>query len=141
VGTTGSLPIGWSLDHIPRQRIEVRVQCSIGLRGSAAPEPDIAWVVRGDYFGSRPTEKQVLLVIEVADSSLAYDRGEKAGLYAAAGIADYWVVNLIERSIEVRRHPIDGRYQSVQVLSGDEAASRVVLPDACLRPSALWPSS
>jgi Uma2 family endonuclease len=120
--------------------MEVRVQCSISLQGTAAPEPDIVWVVRGDYFERRPTEKEVLLLIEVADSSLAYDRGEKAGLYAAAGITDYWVVNLIERSIEVHRQPVNRYYRSVCGFTGNEEIRPLVLPGACLRPSELWPN-
>jgi Uma2 family endonuclease len=57
----------------------------------------------------------VFLVIEVADSSLDYDRGEKADLYATAGIKDYWFVNLIDRCVEVFRDPQRGRYRSLQV--------------------------
>ena len=55
------------------------------------------------------------MVIEVSDSSLNYDRGTKAKLYAAAGIADYWVVNLRDECIEVFRESQDGEYQSHEV--------------------------
>ena len=80
----------WSIKHLPEDRVRVRVQNSIGLPAlQSAPEPDIAWVVERDYSRGRPTAADVLLVIEVAESSLKNDIGEKADLYAAAGIADY----------------------------------------------------
>jgi Uma2 family endonuclease len=80
----------WSIKHLPEDRVRVRVQNSIGLPAlQSAPEPDIAWVVERDYSRGRPTAADVLLGIEVAESSLKNDIGEKADLYAAAGIADY----------------------------------------------------
>jgi Uma2 family endonuclease len=69
------------------------------------PEPDIAIVVGtlDDYLDAHPST--ALLVVEVAESSLAYDRDVKGPLYARAGIADYWIVNLPERCLEVFRAP------------------------------------
>jgi Uma2 family endonuclease len=119
--------------------IRVRVQNSAGLPSlGSAPEPDIAWVVHRDYSRGRPTPPDVLLIIEVAESSLKYDCGEKAELYAEAGIADYWVVNLPERSIEVRRDPAAGRYRSLQTCQGEQEIRPLALPDVVLRPAALW---
>jgi Uma2 family endonuclease len=94
----------WSIADLPKGRVRVRVQDAIGLVAQeSAPEPDIVWLKRRDYTGGRPTAEDVLLVIEVAESSLAYDTGEKADLYAAAAVADYWVVNLTDRCVEVDR--------------------------------------
>ncbi len=70
-------------------------------------EPDVS-VVRGtgaDYKDHHPGPAETALVVEVADSSLALDRVTKARIYAAAGIPEYWIVNLIDRQIEVRREP------------------------------------
>jgi Uma2 family endonuclease len=79
----------WSFSSLPKGKVWVRVQNSIGLPElESAPEPDLAWGARRDYSQGRPAAKDVLLVIEVAESSLAYDHGEKADLYAAARIAD-----------------------------------------------------
>lgn len=79
----------WSFDSVPRMKVRVRVQNSIGLPElDTVPEPDLAWVRRRAYSRGRPTPRDVLLVIEVADTSLAYDTGEKADLYAAASIGD-----------------------------------------------------
>ena len=92
----GSLPGGWDL----------RVQSAITLSDSE-PEPDFA-VVRGssaDYEGRHPYAADVGLVIEVADTSLARDQHDKARIYANANIPIYWVVNLLDRRLEVYSQP------------------------------------
>ncbi|HKA54467.1 MAG TPA: Uma2 family endonuclease [Candidatus Binatia bacterium] len=84
----------------------VRVQGPLDLSPSSQPEPDIA-VVRGnvrDYANAHPTT--ALLIVEVSESSLTFDRGEKASLYASAGIPEYWVVKLLDRRLEVCRDPV-----------------------------------
>jgi Uma2 family endonuclease len=85
---------------------DVRVQGPLDLSLSSQPEPDIA-VVPGtirDYSTTHPTT--ALLVVEVSESILSFDRGEKASLYASAGIPEYWVVNLLDRCLEVNRDPV-----------------------------------
>src|SRR5262245_56504183 len=88
---------------------EVRTQGPIGLDDESEPEPDIA-VVPGspdDYRGAHPS--CAVLTLEVAQSSLNIDRERKGSLYARAGLADYWVLNLIDRVLEVYREPaVDG---------------------------------
>ncbi len=129
----------WSFRNLPEGEIWVRVQNSIGLVDlQSAPEPDIAWVARRDYSQGRPTAEDVLLVVEVAESSLAYDLGEKADLYAAAGIADYWVVNLAERRIEIRRDPESGRYRTAASCQGEETISPLAMPQLALQVARLW---
>ncbi len=130
----------WSHAVVRPDDVRVRVQNSVGLPSlESAPQPDVAWVVKRSYRHARPTATDVLLIIEVAQSSLAYDRGEKAGLYAEAGIADYWIVNDREQCVEVYREPEAGRYRSVQTFRGDQEVRPLALPDAALRPSMLWP--
>ena len=129
----------WSFDNLPRDTIRIRVQNSIGLPElESAPEPDLAWVVQRDYSSGRPTAEDVLLVIEVAETSLAYDTGEKAELYAAAGIADHWVVDVAARAIEVRRDPVAGRYRSLRTHTGDDEVRPLAMPSIALRPATLW---
>jgi Uma2 family endonuclease len=129
----------WSHESLSSRQAWVRVQNSITLPSvESAPEPDIVWCARRDYSQSRPTADDVLLVIEVAETSLAFDRGEKADLYAAAGIADYWIVNLVDRAIEVRRTPEQGRYREVRTFAGNDAARPLAAPEATLRPAMLW---
>jgi Uma2 family endonuclease len=130
----------WSLLSVPRQQVRVRVQNSLGLPGlESVPEPDLAWVARRDYSQARPTAADVFLVIEVAESSLRYDLGEKADLYAAAGMVDYWVVNLPDRTIQVRRDPAEGRYRSLRAYAGEEVRP-LAFPEIALSVSLLWPS-
>lgn len=129
----------WCAENLPKEKVRLRVQNSIGIPGlESAPEPDIAWVIQGDYSDRRPTAAETLLIIEVAESSLAYDSGEKAELYAAGGIADYWIVNLVHRWIEVRRDPAGGRYRSLQTFSDDDEVRPLELADLAIRPSMLW---
>lgn len=106
----------WSMSNTNPKDVRVRIQNSVGLPElDSAPQPDVAWVREQSYREGRPTSDDVLLVIEVSDSSLSYDRGRKAKLYAEAGIADYWVVNLRGECVEVFRDPQDGIYQSHEV--------------------------
>jgi len=129
----------WSFQNLPEGTVRVRVQNSLGLPSlESAPEPDIAWVVCRDYTTGRPTAADVLLVIEVAESSLAYDRGEKADLYAAAGIAEYWVVDPSNRCIEVRRDPQAEGYRSVQTYSGEDEVQPLAAQGVILQPGMLW---
>jgi len=85
---------------------EVRTQGPIGLDDESEPEPDVA-VVPGapdDYARAHPTRP--VLTVEVAESSLALDRQRKGSLYARAGLPDYWVLNLVDRVLEVYREPV-----------------------------------
>lgn len=81
-----------------------RAQLPIDLRRTSDPEPDIA-VVPGSARTNTARPTTAVLVIEVADTSLAYDTGAKASLYAAAGITDYWVVDLVHGRVHVFRDP------------------------------------
>ncbi len=84
---------------------------------NSRPQPDITilrW--REDlYRGKRPLPEDVILLVEVSQSSLKLDRGEKLALYAEAGIAEYWVVNIKRGVIEIYTEPVDGKYQSAKV--------------------------
>jgi Uma2 family endonuclease len=109
-----SLPAGWI----------VRRQDPITL-ATGEPEPDVV-IARGsvrDYSTRHPGPPDIALVVEVADATLNFDRVEKAKEYAAAGIAEYWIVNLVDRQIEVHRHP-----QSAT--TGPEYQFREVLPSS-----------
>src|SRR3989442_4917781 len=109
----------------------VRCRCSIILGRYSAPEPDVA-VVAGherDYMTAHP--RNALLLVEVADTSLAQDRLTKGALYAAAGIPEYWIVNLRADCVEVLRDPQPeaGRYREQTVLGHGERLTLVALPD------------
>src|SRR5262249_32733693 len=82
-----------------------RLQLPLALGPGSEPEPDVA-IAPGepdDYADEHP--KSALLVVEVSDKTLRYDRTRKASLYAKAGIRDYWVLDLVHRRLEIRREP------------------------------------
>ncbi|HRX81392.1 MAG TPA: Uma2 family endonuclease [Pirellulaceae bacterium] len=129
----------WSHDNTPRDRVWVRIQNSIALdQIGTVPQPDIVWLALGDYSSRRPRPADVLLIIEVSDSSLAYDRDEKASLYAQAAIQDYWIVNIPDRCVEVRRRPIDTVYQNVRVYGEHESVRPLRLPELSFPVSVLF---
>ncbi len=100
IGTLNSLLVElYGKTHV------VRVQLPLDLSDQSQPEPDFALVTRALHRSSKPHPPTADLVIEVSDTSLAYDRDEKASLYAAAGIAEYWIVNLVDGQVEVSRTP------------------------------------
>lgn len=109
-----ALPPGWI----------VRAQMPVALDEESSPEPDLVVVsgTRADYRLSHPTRP--VLAVEVAEWSLALDRLYKGSLYARAGIQDYWIVNLIDRVLEVHRDPSPDpsapygwRYRSVETMT------------------------
>jgi Uma2 family endonuclease len=105
-----------------RDRADVRVQLPFGASDDSEPEPDVAIVSPGDYLDGHP--QHALLVIEVAGSSVEDDRSLKGPLYAAAGVPEYWIVNVVDGVVEVYREPRDGVY--AQVSRHDRDASLAV---------------
>jgi Uma2 family endonuclease len=104
-------------------------QNPIRLNDFSEPQPDVALVrLRDDFYrDALPTPADVLLVIEVADTTLAYDRQVKVPLYAKAGVAEVWIVNLIEEQIEVHAELVGGAYRTVaNFRRGEEARSHTV---------------
>jgi Uma2 family endonuclease len=124
----------------------VQIQGAIILNDRSEPEPDVS-VVRGtprDYVDSHP--RNPALVVEVAQSGLRIARGRKAAAYARAGLADYWIVNLVDRVLEVYREPARPgpalrRSSYVSVVTLDAAASIAPLaaPSARVRVADLLP--
>lgn len=104
-------------------------QLPIALSDYSEPDPDGA-IVRGsgeDYSTGHLGPTDLLLVIEVADSSLNYDRTTKQRIYASAGIPHYWIVNLRDNQVEQFEHPApNGAYSRRTILRGDEQLSLLV---------------
>lgn len=100
----------------------VSIQNPIRLDQLNEPEPDIAILKpkSDDYFSSHPKAADVLLLIEVADTSIAFDREVKLPLYAKYQIPEYWIIDLISRKIEVYTNPINGSYPSKSIYGQDE---------------------
>jgi Uma2 family endonuclease len=124
----------------------VRVQLPVALDAESEPEPDLS-VVRGDPRSSVAAHPaSPVLIVEIADSSLAFDREHKGSLYARAGVADYWIVNLVERVLEVRRGPVASalapagwRYGHCRVLVAGTAVSLLAVPSASIAVADLLP--
>ena len=124
----------------------VRSQGPIEFDDESEPEPDIA-VMRGDrrsYSHRHPSRPA--LVLEVAESSLAFDREHKGSLYARARLDDYWIVNLVDRVVEIYRRPVPdtsapfgSRYASKEVLSAESSVELLEVPGARILVSDLLP--
>ncbi|MBI4664267.1 MAG: Uma2 family endonuclease [Verrucomicrobia bacterium] len=122
------------LIHLARGRGVVSVQNPIALDLFSEPQPDLALLrPKPDFYASsHPEPGDVLLLVEVADTSLAFDREEKIPLYAAAGIPEVWLVDLVGKSISVFRRPAQGTYTEVTRHRSGATISVPGLPDASL---------
>jgi len=118
---------------------DVRGQLPLALGEDSEPEPDVAVVPGGprDYTHGHPTT--ALLVVEVSDSSLLYDRRTKLPLYARHGIQECWVVNLRNKTLEVYREPSDGLYRSRTALQAGDTVSPLARPEAVIPVADLMP--
>ena len=129
----GTTRLGRDLTHLLYDRAWVRVQNSVRLDDYGLPEPDIAVVrLRDDYHRERPTPADVLLLVEVADSSLEFDREVKLARYAAAGIPEVWIANVRARQVEGYSDPVDGSYRSRRVVTAEGSISPLAFPDVSL---------
>ena len=117
-------------------RARIRVQNPSIADDESEPQPDIAVVPLGRYSKQHPDRAH--LVIEVAESSLAYDRKTKGPLYAASGIPEYWIVDVNARVIEVHTLPVDGLYTSVTRVEESDTASPQAFPDFVLEVAELF---
>jgi Uma2 family endonuclease len=115
-------------------RVRIRVQGPIDLAEGAHPEPDVALLRRPASGGrayrfSHPTGADLFLAVEVADSTLRFDLGEKALMYARHGVADLWVVDLPGNRIVVHREATADGYASVQSVMRSETNSPLAFPE------------
>ena len=116
-------------------RAWVSVQNPVRLNGHAEPEPDISllrWRDDDEYQYDHPTPEDVLLLIEVADSSLDTDRNEKLPKYAQAGIPECWIVNIPDGVVEVYTVPIGDEYLTRRVFEAGETVSPSAFPDVSI---------
>jgi Uma2 family endonuclease len=125
----------FSVAVVPTRRAGVRVQLPLALGDDSEPEPDIAVVEAREYRDELPTT--ALLVIEVADSSLRFDREFKAPAYAEAGIPEYWLVDVQRKLIEVHRDPTEAGYRTRNVRRGEEPCAPLAFPDVVVTASTI----
>jgi Uma2 family endonuclease len=114
------------------ERAVVSIQNPIALDDFSEPEPDLALLApRADLYGeSHPTPADVFLIVEVADSSLRFDRERKIPLYAAAQIPEVWLVDLVEKILTRYRKPIRGSYTEITQHGSRDTVPIPNLPDA-----------
>ena len=117
------------------KRFHVRMQGPLDLGPHSEPEPDVA-VVRGSWASYKKRHpKAAVLIVEVSDTTLKSDRSRKASLYARAGIADYWIINLVNRQLQVYRQPRPDAsqsyghgYDALTILAAGQAVSPLAAP-------------
>lgn len=129
-----------ALDAVCSESEHVRSQVPIALGDYSEPEPEVSVVpgILDDYLDHHPTE--ALLVVEVSESSLEKDRGQKRVLYARHQIPEYWILNLIDRHLEVYRDPASSDYKSKTTLVPGDTAAPHFAPDASLSVADLIPA-
>jgi len=120
----------------------VWVQNPLVIGERSVPQPDLVLLKpRADsYTRSHPTAADVLLVVEVSDTTLAFDLGTKIPLYARAGIAEAWVVDLQERAVQVFREPGTSGYRTSFTTSGETKLTPSALPELAIGVAALFPA-
>ncbi|HEV2968629.1 MAG TPA: Uma2 family endonuclease [Pirellulales bacterium] len=117
----------------------VRIQNPLAfLPADSEPQPDLVWAKPRKYGKRHPWAEDVFLLVEVADSSLDQDREEKAKLYATAGVLDYWIVNLVDRTVEVHRDSKSGRYRRMQSFAAGAVVQSLALPKIGLSVDSLF---
>ncbi len=134
------------LPKIVGDRATLQSQAPIALPPNSEPEPDFAILQNRDdnYLSGHPQPADVLLVMEVSDSSLGYDQDVKIPLYAKAGIADYWIFNLFDNYLEVYSEPYQdnqGRYgySNKRILLSNEVINFPCFPDLSLDLARVFP--
>ena len=117
------------LERLTGDRSIVWVQNPVQVNDYSEPLPDVTLLKpRDDFYAqANPQAADVLLIIEVADSSVEYDRDIKIPLYAQAGIAEVWLINLPKETIEIYSQPLEGAYQETRLVKrGESLASKSI---------------
>ncbi|MEH2010492.1 Uma2 family endonuclease [Nostoc sp.] len=134
------------LPKIIGDRATLQSQAPITLPPNSEPEPDFAIVQNRDdnYLSSHPKSADVLLVIEVSDSSLAYDQDVKIPLYAKAGIVDYWIFNLFDNFLECYSEPYQDNlskygYLNKRIVLSNQVINFPCFPDLSLDLGKVFP--
>ena len=115
-----------------RRRATLRVQGPVRLDRSTEPQPDLLLLKRLDYSDGHPEPEDVLLLIEVSDTTAGFDRNQKLLLYARSGIREVWIVDLPAQSVAIYSQPTGLEYGSSRVVGRDECLAPAAFGDALL---------
>ena len=137
--------VDWLNEHFIlslQGRAQVRIQNPTRLNDYSEPEPDVMLLRRRDdfYRSGHPTPADVLLLVEVSDTSLSFDRNEKLPRYAAAGIPEAWIVNRPGRRIEAYTDPVGDEYTGVRYAGPGESVAPQAFPDISLAVDRIIPA-
>lgn len=137
---SGSRVGRWFVRHLGDHAL-VRIKRPIHLNDDSEPGPDLVLAVceEEEYTEHHPTPSELLLVLEVSDSTLHFDRNEKALLYAQAGIIEYCVLNLKARELEDYREPSPEGYRSKTTYTAAQSFNLAAFPDVAVPVGALLP--
>jgi Uma2 family endonuclease len=124
----------WHFPEAIRRRLGAAavlwMQSPVIVSNMTVLEPDLTLLrLRDDRYRNRPGPVDVLAIVEIAVSSLSRDRSEKLGLYAEAGIPEYWVVDVFGRGIETFQQPADAAYTVARAASGSDSLAFAAFPD------------
>jgi Uma2 family endonuclease len=122
-------------------RAVVAVQNPVRLGGTSEPQPDVALLApRSDFYASsHPTASEILLLVEVSESTADYDRDEKLELYARTGVREFWLVDLQAGRLQTYRRPSGEPYGSVRTVAPAEAVSPEAFGDVSIRVADILP--
>lgn len=115
-----------------RRRYKLSPQNPVELEEHSAPQPDLTLVPWNRRSRRHPTPDEVFLTIEVADTSLLYDRQEKLRAYAATGIREFWLLNLQDDLLEIYRQPEGTAYREQLIVPANGSASPLAFPDVTI---------
>jgi Uma2 family endonuclease len=121
----------WSVEATTNGVANVRVQCGF-ICDEHRPEPDIVWLKPRRYGKVKPTAAEVLLLIEVADSSLKTDLFEKADLYAVAGVMEYWVIDINSARVHIMSQSDGKGYRNIEMVVAPHRLAPICHPVARL---------
>jgi Uma2 family endonuclease len=127
------------LERLAGDRSIVWVQNPVQVGEYSEPLPDLALLKpRDDFYAqANPQAADVFLIIEVADSSVEYDRDIKIPLYAQAGVAEVWLVNLPKETIEIYSQPLEGKYSEIRLVKRGESFSANSIPNLTIDTNAV----
>jgi len=127
----------WSTTNTTPADASIRVQCGF-ICDDDRPEPDVLWLKPRRYGRTRPTTADVMLLIEVSDSSLKIDLQEKSDLYAAGGVSEYWVVDIPASRIHLMTRSNGMHYQSIEIVVPPSTVTPQCRPSAVLNTAQLF---